>query len=79
MIKSIPCDVCKATGEIFNHVSGRHSTCRACRGTTEIFPCERFSSTGHPAMRNRPCDTCHATKRQHDLLVELNALREVKV
>lgn len=76
MIKSIPCDVCKASGEIYNHVSDRYSKCRACGGEQEIFPCASFVSNGPTAMRNRPCNNCHATKHQHDLLVELNALQE---
>lgn len=79
MIKSIPCDACKATGEIFNHVSDKYSMCRACRGEREIFPCAGFVSNGPAAMRNRPCNNCHATKRQHDQLSELNALRKINV
>lgn len=76
-INSIPCDSCKATGEIFNHVTGGYSKCRACQGECEIFPCDGFVSSGPSAMRNRPCNNCHATKHQHDLLAQLRAVQEI--
>jgi RecJ-like exonuclease len=79
MIKSIPCDACKASGEIYNHVSGRYSKCRACQGEREIFPCDGFVSSGPAAMRNRPCNNCLATKRQHELLAELKAVQEQEI
>lgn len=76
-IESIPCDTCKSTGEIYNHVTGGYSKCRICKGECEIFPCDGFVSTGPSVMRNRPCNNCHATKRQHEQLAELRAIQEI--
>lgn len=76
-ITSIPCTSCRAKGEIINQFNGNYEDCRPCRGMGEIYPCEQFFSRKPAAMRNRPCDNCHATERQHALLVELNEVRKV--
>jgi len=76
-ITSIPCTSCKSTGQVINQFTKDYDTCRACRGEGEIFPCDTFTSRRPPAMRNRPCDNCHATERQHELLAELKEIRKV--
>lgn len=76
-IETIPCVPCLGKGIRYQNVSGRHIECDVCKGSGEVYPCESFSSARPAAFRNRTCDTCHATERQHELLAELKKVQKV--
>lgn len=67
-IESVPCVPCAGKGIKRESITGVEHECKACEGSGMIFPCEAFSSS-HPAVfRNRTCDTCYATEKQHELI-----------
>lgn len=73
-IESVPCVPCAGQGFKYEQITGHETTCRACLGAGEVYPCEAFSSTRPAAFRNRVCDGCHATERQHELIRKYDEL-----
>lgn len=76
-IETIPCVPCVGKGTRYQNVTGNYIECKACEGSGEVYPCEAFTSSRPAAFRNRTCDNCHATEKQHELLAELKRVQEV--
>lgn len=76
-IETIPCVPCVGKGTRYQNVTGNYIECKACEGSGEVYPCEAFTSSRPAAFRNRTCDNCHATEKQHELLAELKKVQEV--
>lgn len=77
-IETVPCVPCAGQGVKRQQVTGKDIECKACEGKGEIYPCEAFNSVRPDAFRNRTCDTCHATEKQHELLAELKKIQETE-
>ena len=76
-IETIPCVPCAGKGTRYQNVTGRDINCDACEGSGQVYPCEAFTSSRSTAFRNRTCDNCYATEKQHELLAELKKVQEV--
>lgn len=66
----VSCDACSGKGFKINQFNENEETCRVCDGSGEVIPCENFNSDRPAAFRNRKCNGCHATEKQHKVKVK---------
>jgi len=68
---AVNCNACSGKGVKINQFNLNEDVCRTCDGSGQVIPCENFSSDQSPAFRNRKCNGCHATEKQHKVKVSV--------